>query len=374
MRPFHLISTLFTLALFSLALAADFLSVANKLSSEGLTLLSTALATEKYAALRTLFTSQPSFTFFAPSDSAINAAPDLINLTQQNSATRVLAYHILPQMVTTDKLEVGGQFFPTLYDTKTVNTPGAVQSVKLKKEGGVTMLYCGAQDPIRVVKADISVPNGVLHVIDGVCGLPQSPSKTLPGIKNTDLFAQLVKKWNLTGIADMRGNTLFIPSNEAMVAANYTNLTDALQLHNARYHMVEGIWRTVDFRQGVQAHAMSGELVTLEMQNNSFTINNATLIRTDMLTTAGVIHVIDQFLHAPLGASTLPSISVTTRDLDHVPTLSVARSPTPTTPTMFRSTGSRLTEWPWLAVASSAFAVSILVLDWRLPRSHVSSI
>ncbi len=93
------------------------------------------------------------FTVFAPTDEAFAKVPkaDLDALLKDKAKlTAVLTYHVVPGRVMAKDVKAG--------PVKTVQG----SSLTLGTTGGVTV------DNAKVVKADITASNGVIHVIDSV--------------------------------------------------------------------------------------------------------------------------------------------------------------------------------------------------------------
>ncbi len=93
------------------------------------------------------------FTVFAPSDEAFAKLPqerlDAL-LADKDALTKVLTYHVVPGKVMSSEVQAGE------VQTK------AGQALVVKTEDGVKV------NESRVVTADISASNGVIHVIDSV--------------------------------------------------------------------------------------------------------------------------------------------------------------------------------------------------------------
>lgn len=93
------------------------------------------------------------FTVFAPSDEAFAKLPEeKLNalLADKDALTRVLTYHVVPGKVMSTDVQAGEV------------TTKAGQAIQVRTEGGVQV------NDSRVVSADISASNGVIHVIDSV--------------------------------------------------------------------------------------------------------------------------------------------------------------------------------------------------------------
>lgn len=93
------------------------------------------------------------FTVFAPSDEAFAKLPqDRLDalLADKDALTKVLTYHVVPGKVMSTEVQAGE------VQTK------AGQALVVKTDDGVQV------NDSRVVTADISASNGVIHVIDSV--------------------------------------------------------------------------------------------------------------------------------------------------------------------------------------------------------------
>ena len=97
------------------------------------------------------------FTVFAPTDAAFAALPagtveSLLKPENREKLTAILTYHVVPGRYPAAR--VAG-----LDSAATVNGG----SVDIKAEGGTVMV-----DEARVIQADVTATNGVIHVIDKV--------------------------------------------------------------------------------------------------------------------------------------------------------------------------------------------------------------
>ena len=122
----------------------------------------TLVAAVKAAGLVDTLKGDGPFTVFAPTDEAFSRLPegtveDLLKPENRDRLQAVLTYHVVPGAVSSDEVS-------RLRRAKTVNG----DKVKIKvKSGTVTV------DDAKVVQADISAKNGVIHVIDTVL-IPRS--------------------------------------------------------------------------------------------------------------------------------------------------------------------------------------------------------
>jgi transforming growth factor-beta-induced protein len=106
-------------------------------------------------------------TVFAPTNQAFLNLLSSLNLTSLQglidesglpAVTKVFGFHVVPATAFSVDLAEGDQMFPTLAgEMLTVNRTG--NAVKVTDAAGTTY---------NVIAADVAIPNGVVHVIDGV--------------------------------------------------------------------------------------------------------------------------------------------------------------------------------------------------------------
>lgn len=117
----------------------------------------TLVAAVQAAGLAPTLMGEGPFTVFAPTDAAFAALPGgtVENLLRpENRATlqRILTYHVVSGRITSDQL-AGRRAMPATVAGPTVNVDG---------RNGVRV------NDARVIQADVSASNGVIHVIDRV--------------------------------------------------------------------------------------------------------------------------------------------------------------------------------------------------------------
>ncbi|MBC6433831.1 fasciclin domain-containing protein [Nostoc sp. HG1] len=95
--------------------------------------------------------------------------------------------------------------------------------------------------------------------------------------------------------------TLFAPTDEAFANLPEGTLESLLQdipklQKIVAYHVASGDVRSDDLIQINEAQTLEGSIVAIESVNGKFKVNNANVIKTDILTDNGVIHIIDAVL------------------------------------------------------------------------------
>ena len=110
-------------------------------------------------------------TVFAPTDEAFAALPpgtveDLLKPKNRDTLRAIIAYHILPMRIKSDKVPRKPILAETLNGCERVRVERKVTTMGLTKKVLV--------DGVKVQAADIKASNGIIHVIDEVL-LPDRP-------------------------------------------------------------------------------------------------------------------------------------------------------------------------------------------------------
>jgi transforming growth factor-beta-induced protein len=234
------------------------------------------------------------FTVFAPTDDAFAKLPKgtletLLKPESKKALTDILTYH-----VSSGSLLAADVVKKTLIDT--VN--GA--PVKIKVDGSKVFV-----NDAQVVITDIRTANGVIHVIDSVI-LP--PKDIVDTAVADGRFKTLATALTTAGLIDtLKGKgpfTVFAPTDEAFAKLPAGTL-NALLADKAKltavltYHVVSGRVMAADVVKLTTANTVNGKPVTIKVDGGKVYINDAQVIITDILTSNGVIHVIDKVILPP---------------------------------------------------------------------------
>ena len=261
--------------------------------------------------LQTTLLQSGTFTVFAPTDDAFNALATELGITRAQLLadrallTSVLQYHVLGSTVPRASVPLGRAI-----------TPLAGGVFKVDSVGGNLVITDGRNRTSRITATDIGATNGVIHVVDRVL-LPPNRNivQTAQSLPQFSILVEAVVAANLQGALSGTGPlTVFAPTNDAFVALlGELGLTKAQLLANTAlltrvltYHVLPN--RTL------KADITTGQAITT-LQGGSFTIGSdlaitdsrarrAGIAGTDVLTSNGVIHVIDRVI-LPLPAETI---------------------------------------------------------------------
>ncbi len=246
-----------------------------------------------------------SLTLFAPTNDAFKAAgfKSLSDLAAIPDTTlkAILLYHVLgskieaaqiPQASNTPVATLNGQ---SIFATRTADNKVFINGVS-------------------VIKADIECTNGVVHGINRVL-MPATGTivQTAIGNPNLSLLVAAVLRasqgsTNVAAVLSGAGPfTVFAPTNQAFINAgfpdaNAINAADPNTLTSIlTYHVIAGRIFSSDLTDGEAPSTVNGETVTITLSSGAQvkgTNNNtpSNIVITDIVTTNGVVHVIDQVL------------------------------------------------------------------------------
>lgn len=209
------------------------------------------------------------------------------------------------------------------------------QMVGVKMVDNMATVISGAMQMSNVTKADVQFDGGVLHIIDKVLTVPKPPSNTALDAGMTSLYGAL-KTANLIETVDSMpaGSTIFAPSNMAfeavgsavesvspmdlmtvlkyhvvmggmdmepafstrlmsMLGMSGTTMTESMPGMNMRKRAMEMNLAQQQQMMGSLMTAQGGN-VTVRMETNDLFVNSAKVVMADVITSNGVVHVIDK--------------------------------------------------------------------------------
>jgi uncharacterized surface protein with fasciclin (FAS1) repeats len=230
------------------------------------------------------------FTVFAPTDEAFAKLPAgtvEALLADIPTLTNILLFHVVPGKVTaeavvglTSATSANGNAFPIEASSMGVKVAGSM-----------------------VTATDVMASNGVIHVVDSVM-LPPGNDIVEIAAGNAS-FSTLVAALQAAGLVEtLQGDgpfTVFAPTDEAFaklpagtveaLLADIPTLTNILL-----YHVVPGLV-TADQVMGLDSAATAmGQSFSITANSMGVSVDEATVINTDIFARNGVIHVIDSVI------------------------------------------------------------------------------
>ena len=234
------------------------------------------------------------FTVFAPTDAAFAKLPagtvDAL-LKDIPALTKILLYHVVAGRV-------------AAADVVKVTSAATVNGlpVMVKVSGSKVMI-----NEATVQITDIAASNGLIHVVDTVL-LPPSGDIVDVAVANGG-FKTLAAALQAAGlVATLKGPgpfTVFAPTDAAFAKLPAGTL-DALLKDIPRltailtYHVVSGRVYAADVVKLSSAATVQGSSISIAVSMGAVKLNgSSTVVATDILTTNGVIHVIDTVILPP---------------------------------------------------------------------------
>ncbi len=253
------------------------------------------------------------FTVFAPQNSAFDAlgAEVVATLLEEGNIpflSEILGYHVVPSA------EV---FAADLSDGQTVTTLQGEDLTIGVSDDGVTV------NGASVTQADIRASNGVVHIIDGVLVPEVDIVERAILTAETQTLVDAVVAAEL--VATLQGDgpfTVFAPTNAAFEALGDFTLAELLDPANQgllqeilTYHVVPGDIRAADLVDGATVTTVEGRDLTIDLSGDTPMVNDAGIIATDVVTTNGVIHLIDGVLVPELDITEIAATTEATATL-----------------------------------------------------------
>lgn len=234
------------------------------------------------------------YTVFAPTNNAFNDLFGQLGISGVNdlsaeALTPILLYHVLGQKVLSSALQEGyyNTISPAQNNFSSINISTG-NGVKLNKLTNVTL-------------ADVTVKNGVIHVIDKVLLPPTVVDHALANDSFSILVQAVVKAGLVETLTGSGPFTIFAPTNEAFETlfgqlgiTGLADLTAEQLIPILQYHVVSGNIRSTDLVNGT-VQTLNGPIEINLVPAPS--INTTSLIiATNVQAVNGVIHVIDEVL------------------------------------------------------------------------------
>ena len=230
------------------------------------------------------------FTIFAPTDQAFaDAGIDLAALdTVEGKAalSDILLYHVVAGEVPSSAVEECG-------------TATAVNEQSLVFTVGDSVMVNDA----TVILPDVATSNGIIHVIDTVLTPSDAPNDATrtaicTGV-HTSLVAALIQAELVETLQGEGPFTIFAPTDQAFADAGidlsvYDSPEGKAQLSDILlYHVHAGTVLSSDLTEGMQLPMVNGKNATISLVTG---IDGANITTADVVTSNGVIHVIDKVI------------------------------------------------------------------------------
>ncbi|KAI8137243.1 FAS1 domain-containing protein [Fennellomyces sp. T-0311] len=253
--------------------------------------------------------SQPNITFFLPNEAAMQqvVSSGALNFTYANETIPKILRHTLMDKYRSGRLLNERQYLLSNDSTHLPLVVGPSPQNDTILQVGSGLVTANA------IIQDIQCSNGIIHIIDQFL-LP--PIATLPTIETIDELQThelLMKSLNLTTVVSGPNKTVLAPINEAWADANSSTMPYGTLVHNLKYQVIDGIYLSTSLFPSSPVMTVTLDTLrrdcTLTFQrsdkNNLLIYGKskndvARVVRSDVITTEGVIHLVDRVLSADL--------------------------------------------------------------------------
>ena len=249
----------------------------------------TLLAAATAAGLVETLKSDGPLTVFAPTDEAFAKLPEgtvEALLKDKAALKKILTYHVVAGAVPASKV-VGMDWAPTVQG----------QRLNIRTKDGKVWI-----DDAKVIKADINTSNGIIHVIDTVM-LPKADIvDTAVKAGSFKTLVAAVKAAELVETLKGKGPfTVFAPTDDAFGKLPEGTVAELVKPENKAklqailtYHVVSGAVLSKQIAEGAtEVATVQGGKLKITRDSMGVRVNGAKVVKADIITGNGVIHVID---------------------------------------------------------------------------------
>ena len=265
--------------------------------------LSTLVTAIETAGLSSTLKGDGPFTVFAPTNAAFDNLPDgVLDDLLANPAilAQILQYHVVAGKVMSADVATGS--VPTLLSGASIDV--VVDGAQITLNG-----------LSNVIGADVDASNGVVHLIDEVL-IPATielPKDNIVEIAQatpelSSLVAILTKFPDLVTALSSDGTyTVFAPTNDAFAAlltaigqTSVDDVPESVLRTILEYHVIStAAIMSGDLSDGQTAEALSGEEITVKIDDLGVFISDAKVAQPDVEASNGVVHLMEDVMVPP---------------------------------------------------------------------------
>ncbi|KAK3311401.1 methyltransferase TYW3-domain-containing protein [Chaetomium strumarium] len=229
----------------------------------------------------------------------------------------VLQYHVLMGKLMSKDFSPTPKFAATLLVMPFANVTGG-QKVELAMVNETARVFSGYKQMASVVTADVEFDGGnVVHIIDTVLTVPVNPEQTAINTGLTSLAGALTAAGLVDGVNSLSDVTIFAPTNDAFKAIGSALGSQSIEdiVGILGYHVLtQQVRFSTDLLSADQMtlSTFQGDNITIRRDGSQLFVNSAKVAIADVLTSNGVIHVLDNVLN-PSNTTATPDPSAPTQ-------------------------------------------------------------
>ncbi|OBZ83869.1 hypothetical protein A0J61_08080 [Choanephora cucurbitarum] len=217
-----------------------------------------------------------------------------LNFSQPDDTMEYFKSFVLNGTYQSQTFKNSRRSYPTLTDNRLSIGPYLTPDYKLSNNSLV--VYSGiTKASIHI--SDIYCKNGIVQVVSQFLEPAQSPLDTISIIPETQYMEELLKALNVSGVVSNTNRTILVPTNQAWINANGSSIPFGTLVHDLSYLSLEGIYFSDQLSTG-DRHALPTSYkdsdIVIQLKKNKLLVNNiAEIVEKDIITTSGVMHLID---------------------------------------------------------------------------------
>ncbi|MFY9781849.1 MAG: fasciclin domain-containing protein [Candidatus Baltobacteraceae bacterium] len=157
---------------------------------------------------------------------------------------------------------------------------------------------------LRILAAGLVAAAALMIALPARADAPGTIVEVAAGAGTFKTLVAAVKAADLADTLSGKGPfTVFAPTDDAFAALPPGTLDSLLKPENKQqlraillYHVVPGIVKSTDLKDGETFETAAGQTLTIHISGGSVQVNDATVIKADILASNGIIHVINKVL------------------------------------------------------------------------------
>lgn len=233
-------------------------------------------------------TAENPLTVFAPTNVALDTPENkaIVDALSKEELQAALRHHVIDGAIKSTDLS----------GTKKVETKAGTSLIIEASTDGVKVGVA------KVVKADQIATNGVIHSVDKLILAPtKKVGEVVAETPELSKLLQALKDAELEDTLNGQGPfTLFAPTNAAIEAATDFPTAKADLETLLKYHVVSGEEKySFDLKNDDKLKSFEGKDITITVANGEVKIGESKVTSKDIMTTNGVIHLVDKVFVIP---------------------------------------------------------------------------
>jgi uncharacterized surface protein with fasciclin (FAS1) repeats len=264
----------FLVLMFSLAFAAENRTILE-IALETAPLSELVKLVSNYSDIVSLLNSTAqNITVFAPVNSAWPA--------NASASRAALQYHVIASVPT---FKEGMNY---------VQSADSGYYLKIKKTSDGVEVNFGVPTEVATVTQTVQASNGVVHLVDKVLAAPDTLANVeeAAGLSNFSYYSAEI----LAGDTNI---TIFGPKDAAFAGLTIGSYSKQAAEATIKYHVVKGTHFLGDINGTTVFNTLEGDNITVKNEGGTVSVNGATIVSGDMLSTTAVVHSIDKVLPVP---------------------------------------------------------------------------